>query len=363
MGIFRRWQQVDSSRPHASALYLYTDGLDNEPGRADWLGDAATRLTELRRQDLPFLFAAWVQTTGSSPVTCPSAFNGGCNPITLPTVGLGSFGTIDFGMVSEANLLSSGRTLALTEIAKAILPSGVQPPASVRIALSLQGDPGSSFDATVEPNSISLAASTTIALRARSGQKPGQQTGFLLLKAENAIWAGAERIPVRYEFLAAPATEPTMQMPSAVSIDFGTLNDATLRSERTLTFVEVSPGRVPLGATPPPASRVVFSIKTDPDGAFEAVIEPDSALVGPSMTIALRARPGQPAGVRTATLLVHLENASLSGPNEIPIRYEFSPCAGPCDTSWLLIALVLAVLWAAGVAENRLSRRYTIAIR
>jgi hypothetical protein len=362
LSILRRWQQIDSSRQHTSYLYLYTDGLDNEPGRADWLGDAASRLTELRRQDLPFLFAAWLQSAGSPSVACPAAFNGGCNPNTLPTLGLDSFAVIDFGPVSESSLLSAGRSLALAELARGV-PSSTQSPPPIRISLSLQGDAGSTFDATVEPNSVSFATATTIALRARSGQTPGQKTGFLVVKTDNAIWVGADRIPVRYEFKAGPATEPVFQLPTAPSIDFGTLSDGALRSERTLALVEVSPGLLPQGATPPPSPRVSLSIRHEDGNPFDADIEPESASLGSGIAVALRARAGQAPGAKSAILVVRVEHATLAGPFEIPIRYEFSPCTGPCDTAWLLVVLLIVVLWAAGVAENRFSRRYSVARR
>lgn len=357
-------QQRDPANRHCSALYLYTDGLDNEPGRGDWQREASDRLSTFRRQDLAYLFAAWVQMPGSGNQSClKDGFNGGCGPLSLaqwrikaPQPGA----LLDFGTLTDASVQSALKNVEFEEVAAAVVPAGAPPP-SPKVTFVLT--PGPSFDAEIAPGAAGLAASIGLSLRARVGQAVGDRTAMLNVGVQDAFLVGQTSIPIKYRFDRVPPPPPSpalwqLQSPSEAVVDFGVLSEASpVSSPRTLAFVELRPAVVGGGA-PTGAPTVSLSVTTGGSEPLEAEVVPTTATLATRVDVALRAQPGQAAGERTGALHIATQGADWSGPTTIPIRYTYEVADEGFVGFLKIVIAVFAVLYTIGIAENFTSRKY-----
>jgi len=82
----RAWAQRTPNDFHRQALYLYTDGSITSPIVTDWLADVAVYLRDVRRQDAPFLWAAFVRPGNPAPPDCTGAHQDGFNICQSATV-------------------------------------------------------------------------------------------------------------------------------------------------------------------------------------------------------------------------------------------------------------------------------------
>lgn len=198
------WRAQRGPTTGLQAVYIYTDGIDNEPGRTDWMADAS-RLLGTRGGDSPFLWVAYVQVAANNPQPCqrPIHCAPGVNNAAPPSIRVVDT-RLDFEPLSSSRDQSTRR-----------LQLEVRRPTDSKVPLDLEMTleppaPG----LTLEPRHVDDAQSFELVVSARPDTAPGNYKGTVTLRSSSALFVGPNRVPVVLSFQGPPTATPLPPPPS-----------------------------------------------------------------------------------------------------------------------------------------------------